>query len=103
MTIARIYRPAKNAMQSGRGRSRDWVLEFEPSAAKRPDRLMGWVGSKDMPADQVRLRFATREDAVAFAERHGIECRVHEPAARKVKPKNYADNFRPDRIGNWTH
>lgn len=103
MTIARIYRPAKNAMQSGRGRSRDWVLEFEPSTAKRPDRLMGWVGSRDMAADQVRLQFATREDAIAFAERHGIECRVHQPARRAVKPKNYADNFHPDRIGNWTH
>ena len=90
-------------MQSGRVRTRDWVLEFEPSAAKRPDRLMGWVGSSDMAADQVRLRFATREAAVAFAEHHGIEYRVHEPAARKIRPKSYADNFRPDRIGNWTH
>ncbi len=104
MTIARIYRPARNAMQSGSGGSRDgWVLEFELSAAKRPDRLMGWVGSRDMRADQVRLRFSALEDAVAFAERHGIEHRVHEPAARAIKPKNYADNFHPDRIGNWTH
>lgn len=104
MTIARIYRPARNAMQSGRGGGRDgWVLEFELSAAKRPDRLMGWVGSQDMRADQVRLRFASREDAVAFADRHGIDSRVHEPAERAVKPKNYADNFHPDRIGNWTH
>lgn len=103
MAIARIYRPAKTAMQSGRGRTRQWVLEFEPSSAKRPDRLMGWIGSRDMQADEVRLRFPTREEAVAFAEHHGIEYRVHEPAEHAVKPKSYADNFRPDRIGNWTH
>ncbi len=104
MTVARIYKPAKNAMQSGRGGGRDgWLLEFELSAAKRPDRLMGWVGSRDMQADQVRLRFSGRDEAVAFAEAHGIECRVHEPAERSIKPKNYADNFHPDRIGNWTH
>ena len=59
--------------------------------------------ARDRSADQVRLRFATREAAVAFAEHHGIEYRVHEPAARKIRPKSYADNFRPDRIGNWTH
>lgn len=103
MSIARIYRPAKNAMQSGRAGTRNWVLEFEPSAAKRPDRLMGWIGSSDMAADEVRLRFATREEAVAFAEHHGIEYRVHEPTTRQVRPKSYADNFRPDRMGNWTH
>ena len=104
MTIARIYRPARNAMQSGSGGGRDgWVLEFELSAAKRPDWLMGWVGSQDMRADQVQLRFATCEAAVGFAEQHGIDFRIHEPAARAIKPKSYADNFHPDRIGNWTH
>jgi len=103
MSIARIYKPAKNAMQSGRGRTRDWVLEFEPSAAKRPDRLMGWTGSQDMRADEVRLRFETRDAAIAFAVRHGIDYRLHEPAERAVRPKSYADNFRPDRSGNWTH
>ena len=54
--------------------------------------------------DQVRLRFPTREEAAAFAERHGIAYRVHAPAERTLRPKSYADNFRPDRvIGNWTH
>jgi len=104
MSIARIYRPAKNAMQSGQARTRSWVLEFEPRAAKRPDRLMGWVSSEDMQSDQVQLRFPTREEAAAFAERHGIPYRVQMPTERAVRPKSYADNFRPDRvIGNWTH
>jgi len=104
VSTARIYKPAKTAMQSGRARTRNWVLEFEPSAAKRPDRLMGWVGSADMAADEVQLRFATKEAAIAFAERCGLEYRVHEPTERAVRPKAYADNFRPDRVaGNWTH
>ena len=104
MSVARIYRPAKTAMQSGRAKTKDWVMEFEPRAAKRPDRLMGWIGSQDMEADEVRLKFATREEAVSFAEHHGIEYTVREPHERPVRPKSYADNFRPDRvIGNWTH
>lgn len=104
MGIARIYKPAKTAMQSGRAKTRHWMLEFEPRAAKRPDRLMGWISSEDMESDQVRLSFATREEAAAFAERHGIPYRVQTPAERAVRPKSYADNFRPDRvIGNWTH
>jgi len=91
-------------MQSGRAKTKNWVLEFEPSAAKRPDRLMGWVGSQDMRSDEVRLTFATSEEAVAFAERHGIEFRLQECPERAIRPKSYADNFRPDRIiGNWTH
>jgi hypothetical protein len=104
VSVARIYRPARTAMQSGRAGTKSWVLEFEPRAAKRPDRLMGWVGSEDMQADEVRLQFASREDAVAFAERHGIEYRLRERHERSLRPKSYADNFRPDRIsGNWTH
>ena len=104
MSTARIYKPAKTAMQSGRAKTHLWVLEFEPSAAKRPDRLMGWVGSADMQCDQVRLKFPSREEAASFAERHGIAYRVQVPRERAVKPKSYADNFRPDRVsGNWTH
>ncbi len=104
MSTARIYRPRKNAMQSGTGRMKNWVLEFEPAAAKRPDRLMGWIGSSDMLGDEVRLRFADKKEAVAFAERCGIEYRVQPEITRGLRPKSYADNFRPDRVtGNWTH
>jgi hypothetical protein len=104
LAIARIYQPAKNAMQSGRAKTKNWVMEFEPGCAKRPDLLMGWTGSTDMKGDEIRLRFPGREEAVAFAERCGIEYRVQEPEMRAIHPKAYADNFSPDRIeGNWTH
>ncbi|MBT4701644.1 MAG: ETC complex I subunit [Rhodospirillaceae bacterium] len=104
MSTARIYRPRKTAMQSGRARTKSWMLEFEPAAAKRPDRLMGWVSSSDMMGDEVRIRFASKDEAVAFAERYGIEFRVQVQIDRDIKPKSYADNFRPERTsGNWTH
>ena len=91
-------------MQSGRANTAYWVLEFELSAAKRPDRLMGWIGSQDMESDEVQIKFATREEAVAFAAKHGLDYEIKEPAKHTVRPKSYADNFRPDRImGNWTH
>ena len=102
--IARIYKPAKTAMQSGVAMTAYWVLEFELSAAKRTDRLIGWVGSQDMRSDQVRIKFATKDEATAFATKHGLEYQIRDPAERTIKPKSYADNFRPDRIiGNWTH
>ncbi len=102
MPEARIYRPAKTAMQSGQAGTRRWVLEFEPSAAQERDALMGWAGSRDT-LGQVRMNFATAEEAVAFAEKHGLAYRVLAPRTRRVRPKSYADNFRPDRRGNWTH
>lgn len=96
---ARIYCPAKNAMQSGRAKTHRWLLEFEPSSAKTADPLMGWTSSADMRADELRLFFATREEAVAYAERHGIDYRVEEHHERRVTPKSYADNFRWQRPG----
>ena len=91
MDEARIYQPAKTAMQSGWANTRKWVLEFEPSK-KEIDPLMGWTGSADTEG-QVRLRFETKEEAVAFAERHGLAHQVEEPKSRLVRPKNYAANF----------
>ncbi len=91
---ARIYCPAKTAMQSGRAKTHRWVLEFEAQHAKTADPLMGWTGSSDMAADQLRLYFASREEAVAYAERHGIAHRVEEHHTRRVVPKSYAANFR---------
>ena len=99
---ARIYQPPKNAMQSGWAATHEWVLEFEPSSPRRPDPLMGWIGSADTQA-QVRLNFQTREEAVAFAERNGITYDLELPHPRRVRPKAYADNFRYGRIENWTH
>jgi len=93
MTEARIYRPAKTAMQSGRAKTDRWVLEFAPATAKRRDPLMGWTGSPDTRS-QVVLRFATKEDAVAYAKKNGHRYTVQEPHARTVRPKSYAENFR---------
>ena len=93
----RIYRPAKTAMQSGHANTRRWLLEHEPAAARTTDRLMGWTSSTDTPR-QVRLEFATREQAVAYAERRGLDYRVEEPQTRRIRPRAYADNFRWDRV-----
>ena len=100
--VARIYRPARTAMQSGEARTHAWVLEHEPSAARSIDQLMGWTSSPDT-ATQVRLTFSTLEEAKAFAERHGIAFTVAEPKPRKRQHRSYADNFKFGRIGTWTH
>ena len=92
MTNARIFRPAKTAMQSGRANTRDWILEFEPGAQKTIDPLMGWVGSGDMNG-QLRMRFASAKEAVDYAKRYGIAYQVFEPKERVIRPKSYADNF----------
>ena len=94
---ARIYQPAKTAMQSGRARTHAWVLDFERRSASTIDPLMGWTGSADMVADEVRLSFATREQAEAYAKRRDIAYTVEEAAARTIRPKSYASNFRWDR------
>lgn len=90
---ARIYRPAKTAMQSGWGNTRDWILEFEPAAAQAPDPLMGWSGSADTRR-QVRLRFPDREAAEAYAQRNGLAYQVLPVHAPQRKYRSYADNFR---------
>jgi NADH dehydrogenase ubiquinone Fe-S protein 4 len=100
--VARIYRPAKTAMQSGFARTREWVLEYEPQAAREVEPLMGWTSSRDMQS-QIRLEFDSKEEAVHYAERNGIPFRVIEPKPRKPVRKSYSDNFKFGRIGRWTH
>jgi hypothetical protein len=100
--VARIYRPAQTAMQSGPARAKDWVLEFEPETPREVEPLMGWTSSRDMKG-QVRLSFDTREEAVAYAERNGLPYRVMEPNPRAPVRKSYADNFRFGRSESWTH
>lgn len=101
---AKIYQPARNAMQSGTANTSDWVLEFAPSAAREVDPLMGWTSSDDMDS-QVRLRFDTLEAAKAYAEAQGIEVDVQFPKGRKqiIRPRGYGENFATDRKGAWTH
>lgn len=80
-------------MQSGRGNTKRWMLQFEQASARFHDPLMGWIGSSDT-RQQLRLGFETREQAVAFAERHGLQYRVQDQKLRQLRPKNYAENFR---------
>ena len=100
--VARIYRPTKTAMQSGLGRTKNWVLDFEPEAPRQIDPLMGWTSSSDMKS-QVRLTFDSKAAAIDYAKRNGIAYCVIEPKPRKPVRKSYADNFKYGRIGTWTH
>ena len=100
--VARIYRPSKSAMQSGLGRSKDWVLEFEPEAPRAVDPLMGWTSSADMRG-QIRLEFDSRDEAIAYAERNGLAYTVSDTEPRKHLKKSYAENFKYGRLGTWTH
>jgi hypothetical protein len=99
---ARIYKPAKTAMQSGFARTKEWVLEYEPQIPREIDPLMGWTSSRDMN-QQIKLSFETKDEAIAYAERNGIPYAIEEPTARKTVRKAYADNFKFGRIGSWTH
>ncbi len=99
---ARIYRPAKTATQSGAAKSRRWLLEFEPEQPREIEPLMGWTSSGDMKS-QVKLWFATKEEALDYAARQGIEARVEEPTLASPKVVSYSDNFRTGRLGQWTH
>ena len=99
---ARIFQTPKNAMQSGRAKTGDWVLEFAPTSARRADPLMGWSGGADTQS-QVRLIFSSRDKAVFYAEANGLPHDVEIPPARRVKLRAYADNFHYSRTENWTH
>jgi hypothetical protein len=99
---ARIYKPAKTAMQSGRARTKDWVLDYGPEEPRVVESLMGWTTSGDMKS-QIRLFFDTREEAVAYAERHGIAYRVQETKTAPRRGMSYADNFAANRRTPWTH
>ena len=101
--LARIFRPSKNAMQSGKGRGQDWVLEYEPTDARRPDPLMGWTQTSDTRSSQVRLEFETKDEAVRYAVQHDIPFQLIDPKPAKRIIKAYADNFAFGRKVPWTH
>ncbi|MEE4210078.1 MAG: ETC complex I subunit [Parvularcula sp.] len=101
--FARIYRPSRTAMQSGKAKFDEWVLEFEESYAKRLEPLMGWTSSRDTQAGQVVLTFDTKDQAVAYAKEHQIPYQVIEPARNRPTFKAYSDNFASNRRMPWTH
>ena len=99
---ARIYRPAPNAMQSGKAKSQEWLLEFESETPRTVDPLMGWISNADTNP-QLRMYFETREEAIEFAKRQNIPFQVIDRREPKRVIKAYADNFAAGRRRPWTH
>jgi len=99
---ARIYKPARNAMQSGTAKSKEWVLDYEPEQPRMIDPLMGWTSSADMK-QELRLQFDSKEEAIAYCERHGIPHQVFETKPPVRQRISYSDNFAPPRREAWTH
>ncbi|SMR81478.1 ETC complex I subunit conserved region [Aliiroseovarius halocynthiae] len=101
---ARIYQPARNAMSSGMGKTKVWVLEYAADETREIDPLMGWTGSSDTQS-QVRLKFQSKAAALDYAKEHGIEATVTEPHKRKqnIRAGGYGENFATNRRGPWTH
>ncbi len=101
---ARIFKPSKTAMQSGVGRSKSWVLEFEQNSSKGLDPLMGWTSSADTQ-NQVRLHFPNKQAALDYAKDNGIDAQVCEPKSRQlnIRPRGYGENFATERRNPWTH
>lgn len=99
---ARIFKPARTAMQSGTRGTKQWRLEFENLDAPGIEPLMGWTSSADTRR-QLRLDFPTRDAAIAYAERHGILYRIEDERSPRERKIAYADNFRTDRAAPWTH
>ena len=91
MKKAKIYKPSKTAMQSGRGKLKKWVLEFE---TKDPsiNPLMGWESSTDT-LEEVKLKFPTKEQAIEYAEKNNISYKVIKPKKKEFVIKSYAENF----------
>ena len=99
---ARIYCPARTAMQSGTAKTGRWLLEYEPERPREVEPLMGWTSSGDMKS-QLKLWFDSEAEAVAYATRNGIAYRVEQPNEAKRRTVSYSDNFKFTRVGQWTH
>ena len=99
---ARIYKPARTAMQSGTANTKEWVLDYEPEQPRTIEPLMGWTSSTDMK-QELRLFFDSKQEAVAYCERQGIAYQVFESKPPKRQRIAYSDNFSYVRRGSWTH
>ncbi len=100
--VARIFKPARNAMQSGKGKTDRWMLTYEPEVPLAVEPLMGYTSSADMKR-QIKLHFDTQEEAVAYAQKNGIPYQVFEPHQDTRRKISYSDNFRYGRLQSWTH
>lgn len=101
--LVHIYQPARNPMQSGTGKIKNWLLEFNSSEKKHIDALLGHTGSGDTLSTQLKMSFDSKEDAIAFAVKKGLAYKISTPQKRARKPKSYSDNFAYGRKLNWTH
>jgi hypothetical protein len=99
---ARIYKPARTAMQAGTAKTKEWVLDYEPEQPRTVEPLMGWTSSGDMK-QQVRLLFATKEEAIAYCEQNGIAYQAFESTPPQRRGLSYSDNFAYTRRTPWTH
>jgi ETC complex I subunit conserved region len=99
---ARIYKPARTAMQSGTAKTKEWVLDYEPEQPRMVEPLMGWTSSGDMK-QQLRLHFDTKDEAVAYCEHNGIAYQVFESTPAQRARISYSDNFAYTRRTPWTH
>lgn len=88
----KIFCPSKNATQSGRAKTKQWVMECELDTKRQPEPLMGWISSGDT-LNQPRMTFDTAEEAMAFADKNGWTYSVVIPKQRKLKGRSYLDNF----------
>lgn len=88
-----IYRPSKNAMQSGRAKTGGWAMEAETETPRTPEPLSGWISAGDT-LNQIRMSFRNPEEAAAFARKNGWDYTIQPPHERRVVPRNYVDNFR---------
>lgn len=100
--VARIYQPTKNPMQSGRGKTGLWILEYVRETPRKIEPLMGYTSSSDMK-QQIKLNFDSQEDAIAYAERNGIAYQIATQKQRKIRMTSYSENFKFDRKQSWTH
>ena len=89
---AKIYKPARTAMQSGQRNTKNWILEFD-TLNDGVNPLMGWVSSQDTMSE-VRLEFSDKEQAINYAKKNNINYYIVEPQKRKIIKKSYADNFK---------
>ena len=90
---AKIFKPAKSAMQSGRLGNKSWKLILEDGSRQNKDPLIGYYGGSNT-SSQVNLFFETKEEAISYAKRHKLNYDVLETSQRKVISKSYADNFK---------
>ena len=91
MRKAKIYKPSKTAMQSGKRNSKNWILEFDTlNTGINP--LMGWETSKDTMSE-VKLEFSSKEEALIYVKKNNIDYYIVEPQRAKIVKKSYSDNF----------